>query len=131
MLLNRPLYRDTGETCRGRTVYRLEEDLVFETRLNCQGIRVVVPTGFKTDLTSTPRLLWPIFPPAGPWSPAAILHDYLYGREDVSRFLADALFREAMFRLGVPTWRRVIIYYCVRLFGGGHYAPAPSGVPSK
>ena len=81
-------------------------------------VSVLVPVGFVTDLASTPRFLWSIFPPAGPWIRAAILHDYLYSLSDCSRFLADALFREAMHDLGVPCWRRVVMYYAVRLFGG-------------
>ena len=32
--------------------------------------------------------------------------------------MADAIFREAMYQLGVSTWKRLIIYYGVRLFGG-------------
>ncbi len=126
MFLNRPELIDTGKTVRGRPVYQLAEDLVFETLLNGQGFRIVVPAGFHTDLASAPRLFWSIFPPAGPWSPAAILHDYLDGCYGVSRFLADAVLREAMAQLGVPLWRRVLAYYCVRLFGRGHYAPGTS-----
>lgn len=131
MFLNRPNLIDTGKTCGGRVVYKLDQDLVFETRLNGCGIRVVVPAKFESDLASTPWWLWPIFPPAGPWSPAAILHDYLYGLRGVSRFLADALLREAMAQLGVPIWRRVVAYYGVRIGGRGHYAPGSSGVSSE
>ncbi len=126
MFLNRPELIDTGGTVRGRTIYRLAEDLIFETRMNGHGIRVVVPADFETDLASAPWWLWWIFPPSGPWDLAAILHDYLYGIEGVSRFLADALMREAMAQLGVSLWRRVVAYYCLRLFGRGHYAPGTS-----
>ncbi len=120
-VLNRPATRDTGVYRHGRPVMKLTEDLVFKVQLNGdQGIRVRVPIGFETDLTSTPRMFWPIFPPAGPWSPAAILHDYLYGLPGCSRFLADALFREAMQKLGVPWWRRVVMYYAVRIFARRH-----------
>lgn len=121
MFLNRPVLIALNETRDGRALYQLDRNLVFETRLNGDGIRVVVPAEFKTDLASTPRILRPIFPPAGTWSPATILHDYLYGVDGVSRFLADALFREAMAQLGVSWWRQVLAYYCVRLFGKSHY----------
>lgn len=121
MFLNRPKMDDTGKRVGGRVIYRLAEDLVFETKMNCQGIRVVVPAGSESDLASAPWWLWWIFPPSGPWDLAAILHDYLYGLIGVSRFLADALMREAMAQLGLPVWRRVLAFYCLRLFGRSHH----------
>lgn len=121
MGMNHPAMRNTGRYRHGRPVKKLVEDLLFRLQINGdQGIRVRVPIGFETDLASTPRILWPVCPPDGPWSPAAILHDYLYGLPGCSRFLADALFREAMHKLGVPWWRRVVMYYAVRLVGRRH-----------
>lgn len=103
----------------GRLKFELTKPLLFFVGpLGSWNVSVLVPEGFKTDLASTPRLLWPIFPPGGPWIRAAILHDYLYSLPSCSRFLADALFREAMYDLGVPWWRRVVMYYAVRFFGG-------------
>ena len=81
------------------------------------GGRVDVPAGFETDFASTPRILWVVFPPWGKWNRAAIVHDYLYQETLASRFLCDAIFRDAMRELGVPMWRRVAMYYAVRLFG--------------
>lgn len=106
-----------------RQQYRLEEPLKFElTLLNGDeqrhgGIDILVPVGFVTDFASVPRCLWSIFPPQDDYSRAAILHDYLYCIKVCSRFLADALFREAMRLLNVPRWKRVVMYYAVR-FGG-------------
>jgi len=112
-------YRDLGTTDdAGRAEYEMLQPLVFDQRFGCGGLTFTVPPGFVTNLASTPRRLWSIFPPAGEWNRAAILHDYLYSpHASCSRFLADALFREAMATLGVPWWRRVIMYYAVRLFG--------------
>lgn len=42
------------------------------------GENITVPSGLKTDLSSSPRLLWGIFPPYGDFLLAAIVHDYLY-----------------------------------------------------
>ena len=90
------------------------------SRMPQAGIKVSIeiPEGFETDFASIPRILWPLFPPDGPWLEASIVHDYCY-REPVpfSRFFADALFRELMARYGVPRWRRVLFYYAVRLCG--------------
>jgi len=106
-----------GESC-GRQLWMLSKSLRFSLRVNRGDVTVFVPQGFITDFASVPRPLWPIFPPAGQWCEAAVLHDYLYSTKTCSRFLADALFREAMFQLKVPVWRRVSMYYAVRLFGG-------------
>lgn len=84
-------------------------------------IIVRVPAGTITDLASTPRLLWVIFPPHGQYAKAAIIHDYLYDKAIGSKPLADAIFLEAMEVLGVPRWRRVLMYWAVRLFGRGNY----------
>ena len=102
----------------GRQLWRLDEPLRYQAALNgAGGIGIHVPRGFVTDFASVPRFLWPIFPPAGPWAEAAVIHDYLYSLPNCSRFLADAIFRECMYQLGVPLWRRVSAYYAVRLFG--------------
>ena len=105
-----------------RNWYRLTTDLVFSCGFNGGGLTVTVPAGFETDFASCPRALWPIFPPAGEWNRAAVVHDFLYGiGSGCSRFLADAIFRDAMTTLGVPWCRRVLMYYAVRLFGGYAY----------
>lgn len=108
---------DLGPDNRGRNLYRLDQPLIYVDNWDNWTLRIEVPCGFVTDFASVPRFLWPFFPPAGKWNRAAVLHDYLYSQRSVSRFLADALFREAMFKLGVPVWRRVLMYYAVRMFG--------------
>ena len=102
----------------GRQLWRLTRPLRMSLSVNGGSVVVSVPDEFVTDFASVPRGLWPVFPPTGPWCKAAVIHDYLYQSKTCSRFLADALFREAMHQLGVPAWRRVIAYYAVRLFGG-------------
>ncbi len=82
---------------------------------------ITVPVGVITDLASVPRLLWTIFPPLGKYSKAAILHDYLYDQAIGTKEWADKIFLEAMEVLGVPKWRRILMYWAVRLFGRGRY----------
>lgn len=101
----------------GRQLWQLDRSLWFAMNVNGGDVTVFVPREFVTDFASVPRFLWPIFPPAGAWCEAAVIHDYLYHTQACSRFLADALFREAMFQCGVPLWRRVAMYYAVRIFG--------------
>jgi hypothetical protein len=81
-------------------------------------VRVAVPRGFVTNFASIPWFFRRILPPDGPWQQAAVVHDYLYSRPDVSRFLADAIFRELMPECEVCWWQRVVMFYAVRLFGG-------------
>jgi hypothetical protein len=102
----------------GRQLWQLTRQLRMNLSVNGGSVVVSVPDGFVTDFASVPRALWPVFPPSGPWCKAAVIHDYLYQSQTCSRFLADAIFREAMAQLGVPIWRRVVMYYAVRLFGG-------------
>lgn len=104
--------------CDGRQLWRLTRSMRFSLEVNGGFLTVNVPSSFVTDFASVPRLLWSIFPPEGDWCEAAVMHDYLYTSRTCSRFLADALFREAMGQLGVPLWRRVVMYYAVRVFGG-------------
>jgi len=86
-------------------------------------LAVIVPEEFETDFASTPRILWPIFPPTGKYTAAAVVHDYLYRRGAVQRVVADAVFLAAMKELGVARWRRGIMYAAVRLFGWLSYRP--------
>ncbi|WP_052362356.1 DUF1353 domain-containing protein [Geminisphaera colitermitum] len=91
--------------------------------------RIDLPTGFFTDLASIPRLFWRVFPPAGKYTAAAIIHDFLYANQSteenksdnilLTRAEADAIFLEAMEALGVNWLTRSTIYRAVRMGGGG------------
>ena len=99
----------------------------FRVRLRELGERVIeVPQGFETDFASVPRFFWRIVPPWGRYSPAAVVHDYLYSTGKVSREDADRAFLTLMQRLGVPAWKRSIMYWAVRWFGGPAYSQKES-----
>ncbi len=80
------------------------------------GNDIVVPAGTETDLATVPWCLQWLIPKMGRYNPAVVLHDWLCRNSDYSRFIGDALFREAMADLGVPLWRRVLMYYGVRTY---------------
>lgn len=82
---------------------------------------VHVPAGFITDFASIPRFLWALLPPTGKYQRAAVIHDYMYRTGARSRVVADAMFLEAMIFLGVPMWKRQLMYRAVRLFGRWSY----------
>jgi hypothetical protein len=92
--------------------------LIQPYRVGTAAGRIIdVPQGFETDFASVPRLFWRIVPPWGRYSPAAVVHDYLYHTSKVSRKEADGIFLELMARLAVPRWKRYVMYWAVRLFG--------------
>ena len=78
---------------------------------------VCVPKGFVTDLASTPRIFWNLFPPAAAYSYPAIIHDYLYWFQPCSRRAADNVFRIAMKELGVSSAKAFTVFGAVRAAG--------------
>jgi hypothetical protein len=92
--------------------------LIQPYRVGTAAGRIIdVPQGFETDFASVPRLFWRIVPPWGRYSPAAVVHDFLYHTGKVSRKKADGIFLELMAKLAVPLWKRFLMYWAVRLFG--------------
>ena len=85
------------------------------------GIKVTVPKGAKTDFVSIPRIFWPILPPVGRYSKAAVVHDYLYRHGLFTRKDCDLIFLHAMEELNVAKWKRIVMYWAVRLFGAPAY----------
>lgn len=87
--------------------------------------RVEIEVGFDTDFASVPRGLWNLYPPDGPYSPAAFIHDCLYwhqalceGGIPITRKQADTVFLEAMGDLGIGWVTKHVLYRSVRLGGG-------------
>lgn len=82
------------------------------------GVRYTAPAGMLTDMASIPRPLWNILPPAGgPYSGAAVIHDYLYQTQITSKGRADDLFGEMMDMADVPHLTKQIIVEGVRVGG--------------
>ena len=86
---------------------------------------VEVPKGFESDFASVPRGLWNLLPPDGPYTQSAVLHDFLYSKRGNSpegrnrtRKECDLIFLEAMVVLNVSAWKRYIMFWSVRIFGG-------------
>ena len=118
-----PDYHDTGKTVPwsfGRRIYRLDGPVLYQLPIECQsGDSIVYVTrGIATDFASVPWFFWWLVRPTGQHQWAAVIHDHLYADERNSRRLADAIFWEAMRELGVPYWRRLIIWAAVRIGGG-------------
>ncbi|MGJ8724980.1 MAG: DUF1353 domain-containing protein [Roseibacillus sp.] len=93
----------------------VEAPLVYERASN--GEVYEVPEGFVTDFASIPRPLWPIYPKTGRYQLAAVVHDYLYWDQSLTRKQADDVFLEGMKESEVPKKDRFIIYQAVRKGG--------------
>ena len=80
---------------------------------------VIVPRGFVTDFASIPRPLRLLLPKTGTYGNAAIVHDYLYWRQDCSRSQSDNIMAIAMIEEGVPSGTMRAIQVGVRIGGQG------------
>lgn len=79
---------------------------------------VDIPVGFVTDFASIPRIFWTALPRDGLYTFPAIIHDYLYWEQPVSRKDADYVLDCAMKEFEVPTLTRKSVTSAVRIGGG-------------
>ena len=77
----------------------------------------IVPAGEVTDLSSVPRLPLAFLLTGDTGHGAGALHDHLYRTGEVSRDVADEVFKEALLASGEPAWRANLMYWGVRLGG--------------
>lgn len=83
--------------------------------------QITVPAMFETDLASIPRRFRKIFNRNGKSRRAAVLHDWLYAGQCLSRAEADRLFLDAMEADGVSWAHRWSMYCAVRAAGWRYY----------
>lgn len=111
------------KTRQGRVTARLVKGFAYERGELGSGEVINVPAGYVTDFASVPWGLWNIEPPLGDAAKAAVVHDYLYDTKGLSgrytRAEADGIFREALAVLGVPLWKRTVLWAAVRAGGAG------------
>jgi len=97
--------------------WEVMEDFEYHVGAEDSNEIIKIPKGFVTDGASIPRLCWSFI--GGPWGKygyAAILHDYLCVTKPFPQSKSDYIFYEAMGVLGVPKWKRLIMYWAVRIF---------------
>ncbi len=73
-------------TSTNRKQYRLISGI--KIRLSNEKI-INIPQGFEWDLSSSPRIFWPILPPDGDFELAALIHDFIYRNGLFTRAFAD------------------------------------------
>jgi hypothetical protein len=100
-----------------RDQFELVEDISYKLS---NGKDIIVPKGYVTDMASTPRIVWSIFPPFGKYGFASVIHDYLYETPEiiVSRRFVDAEFKRIMISNGVSKLVASIFYIYVYILGG-------------
>jgi hypothetical protein len=103
----------------GRGTWRLTAPLIYDS--DVAGRVFVVPTGFESDFASVPRLAIAFALCGDSAHAASVVHDAIYSYHWVDRATADAVLREAALVSGVPAWRAALLYYGVRVGGGGSH----------
>lgn len=97
--------------------YQLDEPFYF----SIDGEELSVPDGFVTDFASVPRVPIVYLAVANKGNRAAVVHDWLYSRGNVSREYADSVYYHALAAEGVNWMLRQAMYRAVRVFGASHY----------
>lgn len=90
----------------------------FELMQDFWAFGFCVPKGFIFDGASVPwAMQWVIARLDGQVAEGALLHDWLYRYQTVSRVLADAMLLELLKVRGVVWRKRVAVWVALRLFG--------------
>ena len=100
----------------GDQTYDLVEPLVWNDNISI----IQVNPKFDFDAISIPKIFWSIIdsPFTGKAVKPATLHDALYASEYFERHICDLYFLYAMESEGVGYFKRLAMYYAVRMFGG-------------
>ena len=100
------------------TNWMLQSPLIHEFGKNGRYF-IIVPRGFVTDFASVPQPLEILHAriSIGRYGNAAVVHDYLYWRQDCTREQSDRFLEIAMEEAGVSFLERKLIYETVRQLG--------------
>ena len=85
------------------------------------GKEVIIPTEFKTDLASVPRIPIVYLAVGGRGHKAAVVHDWLYQTGIYPRKECDAFFYHALRESGVGYFYAMAMYNGVRIGGSAYY----------
>lgn len=78
---------------------------------------ITAKAGFRSDAATVPRFLWRVIPPMGRYTWAAVIHDVLCVEKTMSSEKAAKIFNECMIKLGVPSFKRKLMYRAVNKLG--------------
>ncbi len=97
-------------------LWELTEDLVYDAGRH--GV-FTAKKGFKTDFASVPRAPIAWWFCGGLGEAAAVIHDYLYKYNGVSKDTADRVFYMGLRDMGVGPFRAAVMYQAVKMGGWG------------
>lgn len=100
----------------GKNKWRIYKKFTYHVNKYPSKEIITIHKGFKTDFASVPRLFWVFISPIDKHGKAAVVHDYCYKYGYYTRKRSDEIFLEAMIILNVPKWKRIAMYYSVRMF---------------
>ena len=103
--------------------YYIHKELTLDTPSS----KITVPKGFKSDLSSLPKILRQILPQNyDKYIHPFIVHDYLYHTNITeSRLDADRILYQLLIGNDVSKPVALILWASVRLFSGNHYNVKP------
>lgn len=109
--------------------WRLVATLFYKSDL--LGRVLTVPAGFVTDFASVPRILGVYDLEGGKCNKAAVVHDWLYSTQGVTREQADQVLREAILASGYSAFTGGVFYAAVSAFGASHWTKpnVPQALP--
>ncbi len=125
-----PLPFELQRRQKGARNYVVKRGLIYIHVKSRPHVAIVVPPHFVTDFASVPAAIRRLVPQKGPYSAAAVIHDWLYSIAEPparpsqlrkERFRADRIFLEAMRTSGVNGFKLSILYRSARLFGAGGF----------
>lgn len=96
-------------------VWTILQPLIYESDV-AQKV-FIVPEGFVTDFASVPRIPLAFLLTGDSAHEAAVVHDWLYRKDIVTRSVADAVFAEAAKISGEAGWKSWLMWAGVRLGG--------------
>ncbi len=110
-----PTYRGTKES----GVKEVASPFEASVATDAGTLTIRVGTGYRFDGASIPRALWRVcgHPFESPRDAAALIHDWLYGAQPLTRATADEIYRRTLLALGVSAWRARIEYLALRACG--------------
>lgn len=101
--------------------FRTEDDLfqlASDLSASWGGLELLVPAGTVTDFASVPWGLRNMVPRWNRTARPAVFHDRLYQAHNVSRRLADRIFRDLLRAEGIDPIRAWLVWVGVRVGGG-------------
>jgi len=97
----------------GDRKFKAVRPFVYHSKI---GGTITVPVNFITDGGTIPKIFYPVIgsPWGGRFTRICIIHDYLCVVKTFSRIKTQKIFLEGLNILGVPFWKKPIMYGGVR-----------------